>query len=820
MKPSRVPSAILMVLTLMTLSCGGGEQATGPAIATTGSLALTVTGLPVGTAASIVLSGPDGYASQATVSATIAGLAPGSYTLTSQSVTGGLDRYAPNLTTATATVTAGVSTPVSVTYGLASGRLGVTITGLPGGTAAGIVVSGPSGFSQALTAPDTLTGLVTGDYTVTASPVTSEGDTWTPTPSTKNYAVGIGTVPVAASVTYARTTANLTVSISGLPSGTNADVTLTGPAGFSQALAATQTVTQLVPGSYTVVAAPVTAAAGTYTPSPGSKTVDLAAGQDAATSVAYIPPGGTSLNLAIPTAYLVQSVQRPDGSVPLVAGRDAYLRVFATANETNSAAPAVRVRFYQAGSLVRTDTLPATQASTSLAVQEGTLVSSWNLLVPGALVQPGLSVLADVDPADLVDESDPNDNAWPANGQPQALDVRTMPALNITFVKVVQNDGSSGNITSGNASQFIADIRRMWPVQTINTTIGPAYSFTDSLLQSNDANGSWGKLLSELQAYRASLTNPAYVYGVVHTSYTSGIAGLGYVPSSPGSSYKTAVGWDYLPSGTGVFAHEIGHNFGRQHAPCGGVASPDPSYPYAGGSIGMYGMDVAAGTVKSPSTHKDLMGYCNPAWVSDYNYMAVMNYRLASSLGAPPAAGTAVDGVLVWGRMMDDSLVLEPAFAVRAPIQLPGGSGPYRIEGIGGSGQTAFSYAFDAPEVADLPGSQRHFAFVIPASQAANLSALRLSTPWGSVQRTRPTGARATVAGTPPAAQAARATGGRARLKWDAQRSPVVLVRDATTGAILSFARGGDAVIETGASRLTVQFSDGLSSEETEIPVR
>jgi hypothetical protein len=249
------------------------------------------------------------------------------------------------------------------------------------------------------------------------------------------------------------------------------------------------------------------------------------------------------------------------------------------------------------------------------------------------------------------------------------------------------------------------------------------------------------------------------------------------------------------------------------------VANPDPSFPYAAGDIGMYGMDVATGVLKSPATQKDLMGYCNPVWVSDYNYMAVMNYRLASALGAPPP-GPAVDGVLVWGRMVDDSLVLEPAFRVRAPLQLPEGGGPYRLEGIGAGGGMAFSYAFDAPEVADLPGSQRHFAFVLPAAQAANLATLRLRSPAGSVERTRPAGPQAMVAAPPPTAQATRAAPGRARLRWDAAQSPMVLVRDAATGAILSFARGGDATIATGSGRLTVQFSDGVTSGETTVKVR
>src|SRR5690606_8894614 len=61
--------------------------------------------------------------------------------------------------------------------------------------------------------------------------------------------------------------------------------------------------------------------------------------------------GGTTgddpegFNLRIETAYLVQTAQTRGGTVPLVADRDAYVRVFALSNDSlKDAAPQVRVR--------------------------------------------------------------------------------------------------------------------------------------------------------------------------------------------------------------------------------------------------------------------------------------------------------------------------------------------------------------------------------------------------------------------------------------------------------------------------------------------
>lgn len=96
---------------------------------------------------------------------------------------------------------------------------------------------------------------------------------------------------------------------------------------------------------------------------------------------------------AAQSVYLTQATQRYDGTVPLVAGRNAYLRVFALANEANSAQPPVRVRLYSGLTLVQTYTTTAPVVGVPMAVNEGTITGFWNVLVPGALVQPNLRVL-------------------------------------------------------------------------------------------------------------------------------------------------------------------------------------------------------------------------------------------------------------------------------------------------------------------------------------------------------------------------------------------------------------------------------------------
>jgi hypothetical protein len=140
---------------------------------------------------------------------------------------------------------------------------------------------------------------------------------------------------------------------------------------------------------------------------------------------------------------------------------------------------------------------------------------------------------------------------------------------------------------------------------------------------SDNANGAWGTILSEVLALRSGDASARYYYGVVRTGYSSGIAGM----ATWAAARTPAIGWDRLPSASGVMAHEVGHNLGRSHAPCGGAGGPDASYPHPGGSIGVWGLDVAALLLKNPATHYDLMGYCDPDWVSDFNWSAMVAFR-------------------------------------------------------------------------------------------------------------------------------------------------------------------------------------------------
>jgi len=783
-----------------------------------GSLDLTISGLPGGTAAAVTVGGPGGFIQSVPATGRLSQLPPGLYTITAGAVSSGGQAYQPTPSSQTASVTIGGTAVRTVAYAPTLGSLTVTVAGLPGGASAAVQVSGPGGFSRAVTATTTLTGLAAGSYTVTASNVSSGGQVYLPSPSSQSRAVTAGATGTA-TVTYATIAlGSLSVAVSGLPGGTLASVQVTGPGGYSQALTGSQVLSGLTPGSYSVAAAAVVSGATTYAPTPLAQNVTVPSGGTGSAAITYsVSAPGATLNLTIDGMYLTQPIAKYDGTTPLVTGRDAYLRVFVRANQANTATPAVRVRLYHGASLVQTSTIAAPGASAPLSVNEGTLASSWNLAVPGALVQPNLRVLADVDPTDAVPESNESDNQYPVSGTPVTVDVRTLPTWQVRFVPVLQQANAlQGNVTAGNMAQYLAQSLKMLPIAAYSADVRAVYTTTAPVLQSNNGNGAWGTILLEVRNLRTADASSRYYYGVVKTTYGSGIAGMGYV----GGGWLASIGWDHLPSGSGVMAHELGHNMGRSHAPCGGVSGADANYPHAGGAIGSWGLDLATMGLKSPTGHFDLMGYCSPDWISDYTWRAMIAYRQSNPNYAPPMAVSAntVGALLVWGRITANGIQLEPALRLAAPTPLAPTSSPYRVEGYAADGRLLFNYPIAVHETHNDQEREEHFSSALPLDAQADrdLVRLRVVGPAGSAERRSVQGLAAAGTGKlqlrAPAVALRAPSPVQAGLTWDAATYPVAMVRDAATGEILSFARGGSAAIWTSSRRFDVTFSDGVRS--------
>jgi hypothetical protein len=787
--------------------------------ANSGSLQIVMNGLPQSIPGVVTVSGPEGYTANVATTTLLTNLKPGAYSVVAANAPAGLHIYSPTPATQNVTVAAAVTpTVATLTYALNSGMLQVTVNGLPANVPASITVTGPNGFSRQVTATTLLTGLVPGSYTVTGVIVQNGSQFWAPNPATQSVSIPPSIAATQASVNYTTATGALTVTVSGLPVGVSANVVITGPNAYSQGVTATTTLSGLLQGLYTMTASAVTSGANTYTATPATQNVVVGGGATSSLSTTYAlsggpPPPPPGLNLTIDGMHVQQVVQAYAGTVPLIAGRDGLLRVFVKATAANTAAPTVRVRFYTGTTLTNTITITAPSSSVPTTVNEGTLSSSWNYLIPGAAMVTGLKILAEVDPTNTVTETSDADNSFPLSGSAATMDVRTITPFEVRFVPITQSVNSlTGNVNAGNASQFLTFTNQVFPLSSTNSDVRAAYTTAAPVLQADDANGAWSQILSELNALRTADGSTRYYVGVVKTNYSSGIAGLGYVPG------RASLSWDFLSSADEVLAHELGHNFGRLHAPCGGAGGPDPSYPYAGGLIGVYGYDIVAGTLKAP-TLADLMGYCSTNWISDYTYNAVMTYRQANPLVASSVAAATSRvqrGLLVWGRVHRGQVILEPAFEVNAPAALPGGRGPHRLSALGPQGETLLDLAFDGVHVADVADpTTQHFAFVVPvrAMRGVDPARIRVTALGRTVERFS--------AATPAVAPTVDRLSGRSvRVRWDATRASAILVRDARTREIVAIARGGESVVDAPSGDVELTVSDGVRSTTRRVRVR
>ena len=203
---------------------------------------------------------------------------------------------------------------------------------------------------------------------------------------------------------------------------------------------------------------------------------------------------------------------------------------------------------------------------------------------------------------------------------------------------------------------------------------------------------------------------------------TTGAAGLGESP-----------GWvTYAPVDAGSIAHELGHNFSLDHAPCGTVG--DPGFPTGDGSIGSWGYDFRDGGSVVPPNRKDVMSYCGPIWISDYHFTNALNHRLSTTYQASISSTGTGKSLLLWGGVhAEGKPFLKPSFVVEAPPALPDSSGAYELTGWTADGQRLFSFSFTMPQVAD-GGGRSSFAFVLPVQVgwADSLASIVLSGSGGS----------------------------------------------------------------------------------------
>ncbi|MBI5481091.1 MAG: hypothetical protein HY906_19695 [Deltaproteobacteria bacterium] len=240
--------------------------------------------------------------------------------------------------------------------------------------------------------------------------------------------------------------------------------------------------------------------------------------------------------------------------------------------------------------------------------------------------------------------------------------------LNLVLVPVRYDTDSSGRLPDMSTEQlarYDGILRTMYPLVTVNLTIHDPIPYN---YPAGWAGFDFGALNDDLMDLRESENAPddAYYFGLVMPDdtfdhYCGGgcVLGQSFLVSRVGDAFLRVGGGVGFPGEESAvtLAHEVGHQHGREHAPCD-VPDPDPDYPYSNGSIGVWGYDLRANAFKDPATSKDYMSYCERVWTSDYTYIGIFDRVLAvnalpksrvhgpAMLHAALTLGVAADGTL------------------------------------------------------------------------------------------------------------------------------------------------------------------------------
>jgi hypothetical protein len=448
-----------------------------------------------------------------------------------------------------------------------------------------------------------------------------------------------------------------------------------------------------------------------------------AAGRDSVsvdvTFDATLPDG---FDVAVTGARWTQTAQYPDGRIPmLLGGRAAVVHAVVTASGPMATATDFELRLLAGDGSV-------TWHATKRAVPEPGVGSfdspTLEFLVPATALAAGLRwELRWTPEGDLVD-ADPATDRWPREG-PVALNAVQPPPLSVRFVPITltANGGATGNVSEANVEEYLRLIRQFGPVGSVDYTLAAPFEF--SLAWDGTASW-WISLLQQVDAARVASPDHAQAHWAAVVQPPPGVifspfGGFGYVPSN-GASFGPGtrtfalvnIGWFNLASQTReLMMHELGHNLGSEHAPCGGAGFPDPAYPIAGGLVGTGVHDTysfergfSARAVPIPPNFGDTMGYCTPVWISPYSYDKMLRFRGVASLSARDQE-PAQRALLVYGVAHDAGrAVLDRVLRVETISSVAEDQGDWEAAALDAEGNTLTRRRFRLTRVSHVADAQ------------------------------------------------------------------------------------------------------------------
>ena len=422
-------------------------------------------------------------------------------------------------------------------------------------------------------------------------------------------------------------------------------------------------------------------------------------------------------------AYMVQAVQSRSHPVPVVAEKEALLRVFVTATRTTTETlPPATATFYVDDDETYSVEIDGRSEPIPTEIDEGSLDRSLNVTIPDSVIEEGLSVVIEIDPDSTIDAEILTAKRIPESGELD-LGVEGVPDFELTAIPFLY--------TADPDSSVIEDVEGMADDEEDHELLHETYDLLPIEEMSVEdhapveiASRSGFAVLARTRAIRAAESGSGYWMGLMPSfSDVRGVADG--IPGTSSASVTKA--W--------IVAHELGHNLSLRHAPCGGAGGSDPAYPYEGGGIGAWGYDHRGESLIDKDEAKDVMTYCGPRWISDYHFTNAFGHRTVQEMSHGEARSRTGPSLLVWGsRSPSGELSMDPALLVEGRSLLPEARGDYTLTGLDAEGRELFSISFEMDEPADAEEGTGIFVFLLPVEPGWEaLASLVLAGPGGAL---------------------------------------------------------------------------------------
>ena len=294
--------------------------------------------------------------------------------------------------------------------------------------------------------------------------------------------------------------------------------------------------------------------------------------------------------------------------------------------------------------------------------------------LPAQWVDSGNQATFSVDPLNRLKETGENDNTAILT-----MDGYAVPTFEVTFVPIV----FSGEPDDIDTETYMAVIGDLLPIGDHRAHVGPLLDLSDRNLGTHDRALSRSTALRELlQRWNAEAAENEYYYGLLFTAeqgfVIGGVGLFGGIAYHEGNvAVSDALGgpcqWERIFCGDGVHAHELGHNLGLVHLPgsCSGPEPVDHAFPYADAGIGpRRGWVASRNEFVNPGDsrdYRDLMGYCTPRFVSDYNYNKMVDHRLADNQPPSEVSGRIGPSLEIGPEASSSSATPAPAVVYAPP---------------------------------------------------------------------------------------------------------------------------------------------------------